>query len=82
MNAADEDLDNKLQKISTDLIADLDKALRSYLRKPDGTGSTRVRSYVRAREAFAATCDVSFFSQSSKLTPVIVHSLNMIPSGH
>ncbi|KAJ3497046.1 hypothetical protein NLG97_g2195 [Lecanicillium saksenae] len=58
MNAADEDLDNKLQKISTDLIADLDRALVSYLRKPDGHGGTRVRSFVRAREAFVATCDV------------------------
>ncbi|KAM3510098.1 hypothetical protein MY10362_000237 [Beauveria mimosiformis] len=58
MNAADEDLDNKLQKISTDLLADLDKALVTYLRKPDGSGGTRVRSLVRAREAFAAICDV------------------------
>ncbi|OAA68967.1 small nuclear ribonucleoprotein [Cordyceps fumosorosea ARSEF 2679] len=58
MNAADEDLDNKLQKISTDLLADLDKALVTHIRKPDGSGGTRVRSFVRAREAFAATCDV------------------------
>ncbi|KAJ4165265.1 hypothetical protein LMH87_006903 [Akanthomyces muscarius] len=57
MNAADEDLDNKLQKISTDLLADLDKALITHLRKPDGSGGTRVRSFVRAREGFAATCD-------------------------
>ncbi|ATY60411.1 small nuclear ribonucleo [Cordyceps militaris] len=58
MNAADEDLDNKLQKISTDLLADLGKALITHLRKPDGSGGTRVRSSVRAREAFSATCDV------------------------
>ncbi|KAM3515255.1 hypothetical protein MY11210_001148 [Beauveria gryllotalpidicola] len=58
MNAADEDLDNKLQKISSHLLADLDKALVTYLRKPDGSGGTRVRSLVCAREAFAAICDV------------------------
>lgn len=59
MNAADDDLDLKIQKLSSDLIVDLDKALITFLRKPDGNGGTRVRSYVRARDAFAATCDVS-----------------------
>ncbi|KAM3559842.1 hypothetical protein MY1884_003249 [Beauveria asiatica] len=58
MNAVDQDPDNKLQKISNHLLADLDKALVTYLRKPDGSGGTRVRSLIRAREAFAAICDV------------------------
>jgi hypothetical protein len=59
MNSAEEDLDLKLQKISSDLIADLDHALARHIRKPDGSGGTRVRTYVRAREMFAATCNVS-----------------------
>lgn len=68
MNAADEDLDNKLQRISTDLLADLDKALITHLRKPDGSGGTRVRSFVRAREGFAATCDVSIYQTNFGLS--------------
>ncbi|KAJ4294791.1 hypothetical protein N0V88_005025 [Collariella sp. IMI 366227] len=46
MDAPEEDLDIKLQKISSDLIADFDKSLPHFLRKPDGA----VRSRVRTRE--------------------------------
>ncbi|EAQ87225.1 hypothetical protein CHGG_03844 [Chaetomium globosum CBS 148.51] len=51
MDAPEDDLDIKLQKISGDLIVDFDKSLRPFLRKPDGAGGTAsVRSRVRARE--------------------------------
>ncbi|GAB1316699.1 hypothetical protein MFIFM68171_06909 [Madurella fahalii] len=50
MDAPEEDLDIKLQKIAGDLIADFDKSLRPFLRKQDGAGGTTVRSRVRARE--------------------------------
>lgn len=50
MDAPEEDLDIKLQKISGDLIADFDRALPPFLRKPDGAGGTVVRSRVRTRE--------------------------------
>ncbi|KAK9435291.1 tubulin cofactor D [Metarhizium brunneum] len=55
MDAPDSDFDIKLQKISGDLIADLDRALTTSLRKPDGHGGTQVRSFVRAREIFKST---------------------------
>ncbi|KAH0597317.1 hypothetical protein MHUMG1_04694 [Metarhizium humberi] len=42
MDAPDLDFDIKLQKISGDLIADLDRALTTSLRKPDGHGGTQV----------------------------------------
>ncbi|KAL2260797.1 hypothetical protein VTK26DRAFT_5110 [Humicola hyalothermophila] len=50
MDAAEDDLDVKLQKISGDLIADFDRSLRPFLRKQDGAGGASVRSRVRARE--------------------------------
>jgi len=52
MDAPEEDLDIKLQKISGDLITDLDKSLQSFLRRPkqDGAGGSSVRSRVRTRE--------------------------------
>jgi hypothetical protein len=55
MDAPDTDFDIKLQKISGDLIEDLDRALTTSLRKPDGHGGTQVRSFVRGRETFKAT---------------------------
>ncbi|TWU76628.1 hypothetical protein ED733_008233 [Metarhizium rileyi] len=55
MDAPDSEFDVKLQKISSDLITDLDRALTTSLRKPDGHGGTRVRSFVRARETFKST---------------------------
>ncbi|TLS29270.1 hypothetical protein PpBr36_00928 [Pyricularia pennisetigena] len=51
MDAPEEDLDIKLQKISGDLIADFDRSLRPLLRRADGT----VRSRVRTREALRLT---------------------------
>ncbi|KHN94180.1 beta-tubulin cofactor d [Metarhizium album ARSEF 1941] len=58
MDAPDSEFDVKLQKISGDLIADLDRALTTSLRKPDGRGGTRVRSFVRARETFKSTTTI------------------------
>ncbi|KID92154.1 beta-tubulin cofactor d [Metarhizium guizhouense ARSEF 977] len=55
MDAPDSDFDIKLQKISGDLIADLDRALTTSLRKHDGHGGTQLRSFVRAREIFKST---------------------------
>jgi len=52
MNAAEEDLDIKLQKISGDFIEAFDKALPDLLRKSDGDGGTRVRSVVRSRDLY------------------------------
>ncbi|KAK4238218.1 tubulin folding cofactor D C terminal-domain-containing protein [Achaetomium macrosporum] len=49
MDAPEEDLDIKLQKISGDLIADFDQSLRPFLRKQDGAAAP-VRSRVRTRE--------------------------------
>ncbi|KAL2158608.1 hypothetical protein VTH06DRAFT_4090 [Thermothelomyces fergusii] len=53
MDAPEDDLDIKLQKISGDLIADFDKSLLPFLRKPNaggGGGTGAVRSWVRTRE--------------------------------
>ncbi|KAK4125491.1 hypothetical protein N657DRAFT_631786 [Parathielavia appendiculata] len=50
MDASEEDLDIKLQKVSADLIADFDKSLGPFLRKQDGAGRSAVRSRVRSRE--------------------------------
>ncbi|POR31903.1 Tubulin-specific chaperone D [Tolypocladium paradoxum] len=55
MDVPEADCDVKLQKISADLIADLDRSLTTVLRKPDGQGGTRIRSFVRARETFMST---------------------------
>lgn len=55
MDAPEEDLDIKLQKIAGDLIADFDKSLRPFLRKQDGA----VRSRVRARETDRLVSTVS-----------------------
>lgn len=61
MDATDTDFDIKLQKISGDLIADLDRALTTAFRKPDGHGGTQVRLFVKARDIFKSTTDVSLF---------------------
>ncbi|KAK4099368.1 hypothetical protein N658DRAFT_430041 [Parathielavia hyrcaniae] len=50
MDAPEEDLDIKLQRISADLIAEFDKSLGPFLRKQDGAGRSAVRSRVRTRE--------------------------------
>ncbi|EGO59755.1 hypothetical protein NEUTE1DRAFT_80139 [Neurospora tetrasperma FGSC 2508] len=44
MDAPEDDLDIKLQKISNDLIADFDTSLVPFLRKQNGSGGTVVRS--------------------------------------
>ncbi|KAM4056991.1 beta-tubulin cofactor d [Hirsutella rhossiliensis] len=58
MDAPDADSDVKLQKASAELIADLDRALRGFVRKPDAQGKPRVRSFVRAKETLQATTTV------------------------
>ena len=62
MNASEEDGDSKLQKVSTDLIRDIDAALQKYIRKLDGRGGTRVRSWARSSVVFPATCEVNLTS--------------------
>lgn len=59
MDAPEEDLDIKLQRVSGELIAAFDKRLESFLWKADGSGGSRVRSRVRARETFHLMSDVS-----------------------
>ena len=59
MDAPEDDLDIKLQKIAGDLIADFDKSLRPFLRKKDGTGRSPVRSRVQARETERLVSSVS-----------------------
>ncbi|EFX05880.1 tubulin-specific chaperone [Grosmannia clavigera kw1407] len=55
MDAADEDADVRLQKVSNDLLSEFDGALGSFLRRPGSkkteTDST-LRTHVRAREAY------------------------------
>ncbi|OAQ94997.1 beta-tubulin cofactor d [Purpureocillium lilacinum] len=58
MDAPDAELDVKLQKMSGDLLADLDHAIDSLPRKPDGRGGMRVRSYVRTRESLSAITSI------------------------
>jgi hypothetical protein len=51
MDAPEDDLDIKLQKISADLITDFDKSLLPFLRKQNASGGgSPVRSRVRTRE--------------------------------
>lgn len=58
MDAPEDDLDIKLQKISGDLIADFDRSLGKFLRRPqDGT----VRSRVRSRETERLVSNVSIY---------------------
>lgn len=59
MDAPEDELDIKLQKISGDLIADFNKSLLPFLRKQDGAGKSPVRSHVRTREATRLTASVS-----------------------
>ncbi|QUC16861.1 uncharacterized protein UV8b_01102 [Ustilaginoidea virens] len=58
MDAPEADLDIKLQKISGDLIADLDRSLVACFRKPGGNGGAHGRSFVKARETFDSTTAV------------------------
>lgn len=58
MDAAEAELDVKLQKISADLLEDFDRSLPNFLWKSDGHGGLRVRSRVRANETFRLTGSV------------------------
>lgn len=69
MDAPEEDLDIKLQRVSGELIAAFDQRLKAFLWKPDGSGASRVRSRVRAREAFHLMSNVS--ETSLRLLPPI-----------
>ena len=50
MDVSEEDLDVKLQKISSDLIEDFDKSLPRFLKKRSEAGVNTVRFRVRQRE--------------------------------
>ncbi|PKS08940.1 hypothetical protein jhhlp_003553 [Lomentospora prolificans] len=52
MDAKDEEGDIKLQKESAELIAEFERSLPTFLRKPDGHGGTRLRTRVRTWETF------------------------------
>ena len=51
MDATDDDRDILLQKASADYIADFDRSLGPFLRKPDGKGGLKLRNRVRTRDA-------------------------------
>lgn len=59
MDAPEDDLDIKLQKVSGELIATFDQRLAKFLRKPDGVGGSRIRSRVRVRETSYLMSNVS-----------------------
>lgn len=61
MDAPEDDLDIKLQRISSDLIADFDTSLVPFLRKQNGSGGTVVRARVRSRELERIISGVSVF---------------------
>lgn len=63
MDAPEDDLDIKLQKISSDLIADFDRSLGPFLRRRDGV----VRSRVRSRETERLVSGVSLYYYFSHL---------------
>lgn len=64
MDAPEDDRDIKLQKVSSDFIADFDRSLPAFLRKPDG----QLRSRVRNRETARLTTNVSPVSMSHDCT--------------
>jgi hypothetical protein len=68
MDAPEEDLDIKLQKISGDLIADFDKSLHPFLRRQDGAAAP-VRSRVRTRETERLISSVRYLSP--RCTPLL-----------
>lgn len=59
MDAPEEDLDIKLQKVSADLISDFDSSLISFLRKPSGVVRSRVRT--RETERLIGVCPLHFY---------------------
>ncbi|KAK5998630.1 Tubulin-specific chaperone D-like protein [Cladobotryum mycophilum] len=58
MDATETDSDVQLYKHSKDLVKDLDHGIATHLRKPDGQGGTRLRPWVRLRDALKDTCSV------------------------
>jgi len=77
MDAPEEDLDIKLQKISRDLIDDFDKSLPFFLRKGGKLGVNTVRSRVQQRETERLCHSVS----SHTLTPIMHDASPMLTSG-
>lgn len=59
MDAPEDDLDIKLQKVSSELITTFDQRLGQFLRKPDALGEFRIRSRVRVREVSYLMSNVS-----------------------
>ena len=57
MDASEDDLDIKLQKISGDLIGDFDRSLPRFLRKGDGFVRSRVRNREAGRLISSVRCD-------------------------
>ncbi|KAI9171066.1 Tubulin-specific chaperone D [Paramyrothecium foliicola] len=55
MDASELDSDVKLQTISADLLADFDRSLPVFLRRPDGQGAPRIRSRVKTQETLRLT---------------------------
>jgi hypothetical protein len=51
MDAAEDDRDIKLQKLSSTFITDFERALHPFLYRTTPDGTTKVRRNVRAREA-------------------------------
>lgn len=49
MDAPEDDRDIKLQRVSADLLADLDSSLKPFLWKTTSSGSAKVRRRVRVR---------------------------------
>lgn len=78
MDVPEADFDIKLQRISGDLISEIDKSLPSLLRKPDSAGALRVRSRVRAREVDRLTGSVCHFLRdfASAFPYNMCHALN------
>ncbi len=60
MDAPEDDLDIKLQKISSDLIADFDRSLLPLLRKSDG--SVRARATWRETGRLISSVGVPLYS--------------------
>lgn len=71
MDAPEDDLDIKLQKVSSELIATFDQRLGPLLRKPDGSGESCVRSRVRVREASHLMSNVGETEPRAQYGPLI-----------
>jgi hypothetical protein len=67
MDVPEADFDIKLQKISGDLISEIDKLLPNLFHKHDSSGALKVRPRVRAREVDRLTGSVCRFPRYSAL---------------